>query len=405
VNTVTLTDYRTVENALCNTNLKQALYDEGGVLMDKVLVTLHGAEHRERRTLEMKLFRRNYFRYYEEEVIPEILEQCMRWRLDEGRADVVDFGYDAMSSLTVAFAGLDRQEHTIEESKTLTRLIRSLGKAATLGQSKLDREQIRAEIRETLDEFKERLFDPSYARRKAFVDRFNKGELAEEDLPRDVLTVLIRNEDRINLTLDLLVRETAFFFLAGAHTSVHSLGHAIHHLLAWIEDHPQDEDRLISDPLYLQRFVHESLRLHPSSPIAKRRALAPVSFTDGQQAAEGDIVVLDLNTANRSKEIFGEDAGAFNPHRSWPARTAPFGLTFGAGMHACLARNLAAGTILKYGKAPDPEDHQIGTVATIAGALLKHGVRRDPEQPGRLDTTITRDTWESYPVVFGAAGA
>ena len=34
--------YNDVEAALRQNDLKQALYDEGGILMDKVLVTLHG---------------------------------------------------------------------------------------------------------------------------------------------------------------------------------------------------------------------------------------------------------------------------------------------------------------------------------------------------------------------------
>ena len=36
--------YHDVEHALRITDLKQSLYDEGKILMDKVLVTLHGDE-------------------------------------------------------------------------------------------------------------------------------------------------------------------------------------------------------------------------------------------------------------------------------------------------------------------------------------------------------------------------
>ena len=56
--------FKAAESALRQSDLRQSLYDEGGILMDKVLVTLHGDEHRLRRTVESQLFRRNFFRHY-----------------------------------------------------------------------------------------------------------------------------------------------------------------------------------------------------------------------------------------------------------------------------------------------------------------------------------------------------
>ena len=70
-----------VSEVLRSPNLAQALYDEGAVIMDRVLLTLHGDEHRKRRMLEFRVFRRDFFRYYETEVFPRTLE-----RDDGGRA-------------------------------------------------------------------------------------------------------------------------------------------------------------------------------------------------------------------------------------------------------------------------------------------------------------------------------
>ena len=53
--------YNDVEAALCQNDLTQALSDEGGILMDKVLVMLYGEEHRNRRAVESQFFRRNFF--------------------------------------------------------------------------------------------------------------------------------------------------------------------------------------------------------------------------------------------------------------------------------------------------------------------------------------------------------
>ena len=49
---------------MVNRDLKQALYDEGKVIMDGVLLTLHGEEHHKRRKLEHKVFQRDYFKLY-----------------------------------------------------------------------------------------------------------------------------------------------------------------------------------------------------------------------------------------------------------------------------------------------------------------------------------------------------
>ena len=52
--------------------LRQALYDAGEVVMEDVVVNLHGDQHRQRRRLENRLFRRDTFFEYEREMFPKI---------------------------------------------------------------------------------------------------------------------------------------------------------------------------------------------------------------------------------------------------------------------------------------------------------------------------------------------
>ncbi len=401
--TIELKDYRVCEKALLEPDLKQALYDEGAVLMKKVLVTLHGQEHRDRRVLEMRVFRRNFFRHYEHEVIPSVFEEVVQPYLEAGKADVVDFGYRVMVYLAVAFAGIDLQTRSREEFDDLVRMLRMFGVAATLGQSKLDRESAKKEIAATLKEFDERFFTPSVKKRQELIDRFDAGEIREDDLPMDVLTVLLRNEDKLDIGRDMILRETAFYFLAGAHTSVHSLGHVMHHLLTWCEEHPEDHQKLIEDTALIQRFVHESFRLHPSSPVSMRKALSDIEFLSGDKACTDDTVIINLQQANRDTNIFGEDAAEFNPYRQTPTGVTETGITFGIGVHSCLGKNLAAGTLPKPGELITPERRQVGTVAWVAQALLKCGAVKDPDNPGHLDPTITRETWAEYPILFSDA--
>ena len=400
MSTIELNDYKVCEKALLEPDLKQALYDEAAILMAKVLVTLHGQEHRDRRVLEMRVFRRNFFRHYEHEVIPKVFDEVVQPFLEAGKADVVDLGYRVMVYLAVAFAGIDLQTRTREEFDELVGMLRVFGTAATLAQSKLDHEAEKKKIAATLQAFDERFFTPSAQRRQALIERFDAGEIDEDELPMDVLTVLLRNEDKLDLDRDMVLRETAFYFLAGAHTSVHSLGHVMHHLLTWCEDHPEDRQRLIDDTALIQRFVHESFRLHPSSPVSMRTALADVEFLSGDKAAAGDKIVINLQQANRDTGVFGEDAAEFNPYREIPKGATETGITFGIGIHSCLGKNLAAGTLIKPGEVIDPERRQVGTVAWVAQALLKCGAVKDPQNPGHIDPTITRETWADYPILF-----
>lgn len=398
--TVNVTGYREANQALALADLKQSLYDEGKVLMDRVLVTLHGDEHRARRLLEMRIFKKDFFHYYEKEVLPAVVARTLARVLPAGRTDLMDFGRRAMLDLTADFAGIDRPSNSDEERDALVKIIHGLGAAATLGQYQGDREPIREAVRQTLREFDERFFSPSVARRQALIARHAAGEIPEDALPRDILTVLLRNEDRVDLPRDMILRETAFYYLAGAHTSVHSLTHAMNEMFRWVEKHPGDAARLRDDPLFVQRCVHESLRLHPSSPIAQRRPLCPVHLPSGEDVGTDDNVVIDLYTANRQVAQFGADAAEFNPHRQLPATLPPYGITFGVGIHTCLGRNLAAGDVAKPGT--DPATHQYGTITLIARALIAHRCRPDPANPPQREANVAREAWATYPVLLDA---
>ena len=70
MNTININSYDHAFETLRHPDLAQALYDAGEVIMKDVLLTLHGKDHRERRVLEMRMFTRNYFHYYESEIFP-----------------------------------------------------------------------------------------------------------------------------------------------------------------------------------------------------------------------------------------------------------------------------------------------------------------------------------------------
>lgn len=281
----------------------------------------------------------------------------------------------------------------------MLQMMRTFGKAATLGQAKGDKVAIRAEIQQALADFEDEFYKPSKQRRETLIAQFNAGEIEEDELPRDVFVELLRSQDDAPLSPDVLMKEIAFFLLAGAFTSIHTMSHTMHDIMAWREAHPEDRDAIENDMLFLQRCVHEAMRLHPSSPTAGRRPTGPVHLPSGDDAGEEDYVNVDLMAANRDTSVFGMDAADYNPHREVPKNMGLYGLSFGMGMHSCIGINLAAGLLPR--PDTDPETHQYGIVTLIARALLDHKVRPDPADPAVQDTSTVRHHWAKYPVLLG----
>ncbi len=390
---VTITDYHEAREAYRQKELRQALYDAGEVVMADVLVNLHGAEHRDRRRLENRLFRRDTFDLYERELFPPIIAETLAPELAAGRAELVDLGHRMMMNLAALTAGVDRPLGTPEETRHLYRYLMLFIEGATLGHSTGDRAAKSAEIAGELERFDEEFVTPSIARRQALLD-------AGAELPRDVLSVLLANEDALHLPHDVIVREVAFYLLAGAHTSATAFTRVLHYIFTWLAEHPEDAELACTDRLFVQRCTHETVRLQPSSPTAMRWALADIELSTGTQIPKGAKVVIDLATVNRDTSVFGPDAADFNPHRQLPERVPAWGLSFGLGMHACIGQDLAAGLMF----TPDDtlDEHLFGLVPEAVQVMFDHHVRPDPDDPPVMDPSTTRPYFGRYPVLLGA---
>ena len=99
---VKLSQYRDVIAALQDPTLRQGLYDDGQVIMDSVLLTLHGDAHRIRRRLEQKLFTRPNIRFYETQVIPTLLKQYIDPFMTEGGGDILPLTLKPRSAIRLA---------------------------------------------------------------------------------------------------------------------------------------------------------------------------------------------------------------------------------------------------------------------------------------------------------------
>jgi cytochrome P450 len=397
-NVVTITSYDTAREVYRQKHLRQALYDAGEVVMADVLVNLHGDEHRARRRLENRLFRRESHGRYERELFPPIVEETLAPHLVNGRAELVSLSHQMMMNLAALSAGVDRPLGTPEETFRLYSYLMRFIEGATMAHYTGDRAAKHAEVAAALVAFDAEFLQPSIERRRADLARLERGEIDGAELPGDVLTLLLRHSDELELADDVVLRETCFYLLAGAHTSATAFVRTLHSVFQMRASSPDDAARARVDLAFLQRCLHECVRLQPSSPVAMRWALEDVELKNGQQIARGDKVVVDLMSVNRDPRIFGENAGSFDPHRTLPDGVARFGLSFGLGMHACIGQELAAGIEARDDLVDD--DHLYGLVTIAAHAVLAAGVRPDPDEPPQIDPHSERGYWARYPVEF-----
>ena len=391
-------DFHAISEGLKNPNLKQSLYDEGAMIMKDVLLTLHGEAHRKRRLLELRVFRRNFFDWYEKTIFPETLNSTISQDIQRGRSELVDLGYRVTMNLTADFAGIDRPEKSSEETNKLLKMVETFSEGATIVHSTRPKTEVIEELKEAMSEFKPRFLDPSVARRQILIEKFNRGLISEEELPRDVLTVILLRGDDEEFTDEMLTREIAFYLQAGAHSTANSTIHAFHEISTWANHDESRWLKLKDDPIFLQRAVHESFRLHPASPVASRSAICPVNLNCIGDVSVGNKVEFRLAVANRDKQIFGKDADDFNPERKINGSTPPFGLTFGTGVHACLGRELDGGALPR--ENVDPSRHQYGIVVLFLQRLFALGATLSPDEKPLKATNTERPNWGYYPIVF-----
>ena len=378
--------------------------------MDGVIVNLHGEAHLARRRLENRLFRRDTFAWYESEVIPAIVAEVLAPAIADGGGDLLVLSRRTMLTLALEVAGVDR--HGVAgtpagevELDAIYALMDRLARASTVAHATGDKAAIIADGDRAFEEFVAGFFVASAARRRALVDAFEAGSLAEDDLPRDVLTTLLRNQDRLELPPATIEREIAYFPWVGSHSTSNQLVHAMHHLFDWIDEHREQRAALAADAALRQRFVHESMRLHPASPVSLRWAETDIELRSGRRIERGALVAIDLVAANRDRAVFGDDAGVFDPFRVLPDDVAPWGLSFGHGVHACLGQELAGGLADSPATPATAVGHLFGSVTVMAGALLAAGAERDGDDPPVVDTSTTREVFGRYPVVFAASSA
>jgi cytochrome P450 len=371
-------------------------------LMNLTVATLDGPEHLRRRRIESSVFRNDTLAYFEQQALRPIMRASLAALIapdlagEPVEADLVPLMTELLHKVGAAVTGLDDVDSP-ERALQLQQLIAAIGPGITVEWVREGENEILQRARAAMSELERDFIRDSAARRRDLVDRHRAGELTREDLPRDVLTMLLLNwEDSWDEALP--VREISIFLLASTQTTARLGPHVIQHLWEW----RAAGGEVPLDPNFLGAAAAETLRLHVATVAMLRQATAEVVLQSGRIVQPGEVVVLQFDRANRDPRWFGDDAEQFNPAR--PALleppAMPWGLSFGGGAHMCIGRRMVTGGDL-LGAHSDGAGHGTkGSLLTILATLLACGIEPDPSKSAHKNADTFYDFYNTYPVVF-----
>jgi cytochrome P450 len=407
--TITFDRYEAIRQALFDANLSRSFdkrsYDDGNI-RDGVVSISHGPMQRARRRVENSQFRADQLKLYERELFPTVMSNLLDLLIDDEQVDV--FMVAEMLSVVLAArrAGIDHDPGSLEQLRQLVQHVDAFSQGAAILDAR-DPEAIRALVYASYEAFERDFVRPSWERRAGLIEAHRRGELTADELPHDILTVLLlhREDDALELSDDgRVVREVATYLQGGTHTTAQTLTNALDLMFEVEPRMPGVVERVAADVGFAQRVVHETLRLRPTTPKLKRRAEAD-TIVAGVAIPKDALVVLDAATAHRDASVFGPDADEFNPDRQLDPNIPRWGLAFGAGSHQCPGRTVAGG-FPSHGDVDADEEHLFGLVALEIQAVCARGVRPDPSQEPERDLRTERHTrWRRYPVRFAVARA
>ena len=389
-------DYALVDEILRSKHFRQGSHQESQPFFGDSLLTIDHDVHFERRRLQAPLFRKEALEYYEhKELLPLIskaLEECKEKRDENGvvRADLcalVRTMLARISAVTTGIDGVDTQERT----DAFRNYIEQLGTGATVEWSTEDHGEVISRILQIREGFVKEFYGPSVERRVGLIKEFENGNLSEEELPRDLITLMYLHWNE-NWDEELPLRESTLYLVASSQTTTHAVPHLMIHLHEWFQEHPEDYDKRF-DRDFLKQAGHEAIRLHLPSPALLRIALQDVTLSNDVEIKEGERVACLFTPANRDKTVFGNDARSFNPYRETP-NIKPWGFAFGGGEHTCIGRTLVTGLSART----DNDEGTDGTLVNIAAALFEAGIEIDPNDLPTYTELSYHDAYGRFPI-------
>jgi cytochrome P450 len=362
-------------------------------LREGTLLKIDGELHMKRRRVANRLIRREWHeRYRHETLVPTVarrVENLLANPDGDGivRTDLVLFSRRLFLDMAATLTGI--RVGSEEDGDLLASLVEPMHSGSVVKWFH-NQDQVMARAVDAMKTFRDHFFRPALAQHLQLVERVEEGELNQEDLPNDLMTLIALRADPAWSDEGLALR-TVIFYLGGAsNTHVRPLGFAVDELDRWLKVHPEDA-LLTTEPTFLQGVVVETLRMYANTPAIFRVASEDLQLAvSGRQVHKGQYVAIDSRLTGRDKATYGPDADQFNPRRAVPDGAYPFGVAFGTGDHMCQGMPIVLGA----GEIQ-------GTLSYVLRTLLAAGMERDPSR--EAVKVPERDSYEFYPVRFVAA--
>jgi cytochrome P450 len=368
--------------------------------LDGSVVFMNGAEHRQRRKLLNTLLRPDALQAIREDVILPAAQKLLATRLavpdDDGvyRMDLVDFCHRVFIHFTAQLVGLVG----VDTEEGITALSECAGPiaAGTSSQFLDDRTAINEMALAAKHRYVEEFFRPSRRAFEELVAKVERGEMAREDLPVNIMSFIVAGTEPGYDDERKAIIETTMMFAASVGTSTQSIVQTLDFLEDWWAEHPEDR-ALATDETFLLNALCETIRLRaPFSPYNTRMAADDCEVA-GYEVRQGQEIHIERVAANRDTTVFGADAGAFNPHRPNPGlEQQRFGLGFGSGPHQCFGLRVVLGI-----------EGTGGAHVRLLRHLFEAGISSDPARPP-VDLKKNMDKFSienipryiKYPVLF-----
>ncbi len=381
-----IADFETAQAILRHKAFREVTFKGLVPLLGHVIVTLEGLEHRQRRSLEGRLFTALALRTTETALVEPVIRQTLAEAGHE--ACLVQLSYRVMTRIAARLLGLDG----LESPEAVDELVGLLGAlvSGTGHGTGVTRRAAR-------DALRLKFIDGAISRRRNRLNLRQTGRPGADAMPSDLISLLLLHTDRPWDTRQI-AGEVAFYAVAAVDTTATLVPHLFHELWKYTQIYPALAARQ-SERDFLRLAASEALRLHPAIPTIFRQATEPVRV--GKLEFEtGETAGIYVTDANRDPALFGPDAGEFQPLRTLPPKTPRVGLSFGGGAHLCLGRELALGSPATLEPAAVPEPLLVGQAALLAQALFHRSARPDPSRPVALLSPFQRDVYPTYPILL-----
>lgn len=361
------------------------------------IIALDGAEHAKRRKVLGGLLENQA--WYRDDVLVPAVERNLKDVLDSAdrgvaAIDLVPFNMRVAQQMAAAIVGLDNAL-TTDGVDRLLHLVQSLGKAEGKYElvSSFDEDEVMPRVLAARHAIHDEFYTGALVKRTGLLEQVLAGELDRDELPRDLITLLLVHGPEAGIDADTAFREVLLMLTAGTMTTALGTTWTVHELLGWFDENPEDR-ALVDDGDFLLAAFNEALRLHPGAGANLRRATDDVELGDGTVVNSDDFVLIHKARANRDPDVFGDDVNEFDPHRVLPAGVQGHGLAFGHGIHKCFGMPLVIGNRSTEGIA-----------LQILRRLFAAGIASDPDrEPKKFSGELAGgffDQWASYPLLLG----